>query len=321
MRTADEKQAAVQRTTRTRYAGDVSSAHAILAAIKPDDASNAALAMAHWLAEHERRELHVVSVITNGPPISSVAAGAPFIPRFHDEAERRRVERDLRVANERLRHPASRYRIDVLEGTPAPTVAEAAREHDARMVVVGRGTHGLLRHLMYGEQVMEIIRRSRSPVLVVPPDATAPIARAMVAFDFSMASIRAATTAYEMLGAGGRLTLVHVVPPRGVTDKRSQWRLRSMERRTRETLEEFARALPAGRGVAVETEKLHGDPVDVLTAYAASHSMQLLACGWHEHALLDRVFRESDTSEILHRARCAVLVAPEPLGRDRDDAS
>ena len=55
MRSVIGTQAAVERTTRARYAGDVSSAQAILAAIKPDDASNAALAMAHWLAEQERR--------------------------------------------------------------------------------------------------------------------------------------------------------------------------------------------------------------------------------------------------------------------------
>jgi nucleotide-binding universal stress UspA family protein len=296
-------------------------AHAILAAIKPDDAGNAALAMAHWLAEHERRELHVVSVIENGPPISSVAAGAPFIPPFHPEEERRSVKRDLRVAFERHGQTAARYRIEVREGSAAPIVAQVAREHEVRMIVVGKGTHGLLRHLVYGEQVMEIIRRSESPVLVVPPDAMVPIDRVMVAFDFSLASVRAAVIAHEMLGAGGRLTLVHVATPRADTGTRSRWWLRSLERRTRETLREVARALPARRGVTVETEKLHGSPVDVLTAYAESHSMQLLACGWHEHALLDRVFRESDTSALLHRTRCAVLVAPESRGRDRDDAN
>jgi nucleotide-binding universal stress UspA family protein len=68
-------------------------------------------------------------------------------------------------------------------------------------------------------------------------------------------------------------------------------------------------------------EKLHGDPVDVLTTYAQSHAMQLLACGWHEHALLERLLLSSSTAELLRRAQCAVLVAPEPRGRDRDAAS
>ena len=78
----------------------------------------------------------------------------------------------------------------------------------------------MLSHLVYGEQVMEIIGRSQSPVLVVPPNPSMPIERAMVAFDFSLASMRAAVSAHEMLGPGGRLTLVHVATPRRITGKR-----------------------------------------------------------------------------------------------------
>jgi nucleotide-binding universal stress UspA family protein len=304
------------------YAAGESSAHAILAAVKPNDQSGAVLRMAHWLAEHEHRELHVVSVVDTTPLISAFAAGVPIIPPFHDEESRLAIRREVRAAYERLGHAASRFRVDVLEGVAAATIADVAREHEVRMVVVGRGTHGLLSHLVYGEQVLEIIRASRSPVLVVPNDAPVPIERAMVAFDFSTASIRAAVTAYEMLGAGGRLSLVHVATPRRVTGKRGDWWLRTIERRTRETLGDFARALPPRPGVTVEMDKLHGDPVEVLSSYAQSQRTQLLACGWHEHALLERLFKESHTTELLHRVQCAVLVAPEPRhGEERNDAA
>ena len=305
----------------TCYAADEGGTYPILAALKPNERNDAVLETAQWLAEHEHRELHIVSVLETAPLISSVAAGAPTIPPFHDEEERRAVKRDIRAAYQRTGHAGSRVRVDVLEGAAPVTVANIAREYEARMVVVGKGRHGLLSHLVFGEQVMKIIQESQAPVLVVPPDQSLPIERAMVAFDFSLASIRAAVTAHEMLGPGGRLTLVHVAVPRRVTGKRSQWWLRSMERRTRETLGEFARALPPRPGVTVEMEKLHGDPVEVLTTYARSHGMELLACGWHEHALLERLFATSSTVELLHRAPCAVLVAPEPRGGGRDAAS
>jgi nucleotide-binding universal stress UspA family protein len=303
------------------YSADTCAGYGILAAIKPGDANEAVLRTAQWLAEHERRELHIVSVVETGPPISSFAAGVPAIPPFHDEEERRAVKRELRAAYDRAGQPAVRHRIDVLEGSPAATIADVAREHEARMIVVGKGTHGLLSHLVYGEQVMEIIRRSQCPVLVVPRAPAVPIERAMVAFDFSMASVRAAVTAHELLGPGGRLSLVHVATPRRVTGKRSDWWLRTIERRTRATLGEFARALPPRVGVTVEMEKLHGDPVEVLTRYALTHAIQLLACGWHEHALLERLFVESSTVELLHRAECAVLVAPDPGAAGRGDAA
>jgi nucleotide-binding universal stress UspA family protein len=296
--------------------------YAILAAIKPNDGNDTVLRMAGWLAEQEHQELQIVSVIETAPLISSFAAGVPVIPPFHDEEERRAIKRALRTAYQRTGHSAARFRVDVLEGSAPDTIAEIAREREVRMVVVGKGTQGMLSHLLYGEQVMEIIRRSQSPVLVVPPNPSMPIERAMVAFDFSMASIRAAVTAHEILGPGGRLTLVHVATPRRVRGKRSQWWLRSIERRTREALGEFARALPPRAGVTVEMEKVHGEPVDVLTAYAQSQEMQLVACGWHEHALLERMFVESNTVSLLHRAECAVLVAPEPRrGGERDGAA
>jgi nucleotide-binding universal stress UspA family protein len=295
--------------------------YAILAALKPNHANEAVLRTAEWLAEQEHRELHVVSVMETTPMISSFAAGAPAIPPFHNEEERQAIQRDLRAAYDRTNHAAPRFRVDVLDGSAAATIADIAREHEVRMVVVGKGTHGILSHLFYGEQVVEIIRRSRSPVLVVPMKPAVPIERAMVAFDFSMASIRAAVAAHEILGPGGRLTLVHVATPRRVTAKRSEFWLRSIERRTRETLGEFASALPSRAGVTVDIEKLHGDPTEVLPGYARTHGMQLLACGWHEHALLERLFVESSTVELIHRSDCAVLVTPEPLSGGKNGAA
>jgi nucleotide-binding universal stress UspA family protein len=288
------------------------STFAILAALKPNDPGDAVLGVAQWLAEHEHRALHVVSVVDTAPLVSSIAAGAPYLPPFHDEEGRRAIKRRIREAYHRSGHSAPRFRVDVIEGPAPDTVAEVAREQEASLVVVGKGTHGRLSHMLFGEQVLEIIRRSRSPVLVVPPDAFVPVERAMVAFDFSMGSIRAVVAAHEMLGAGGHLTIVHVATPDRGAGHRSQWWLRSAERRTHETLRDFARSLPRRAGVAVDTEQIHGDAADALAAYARSHEMQLLACGWHGHALPGRIFTTSTTVELLHRAPCAVLVAPEP---------
>jgi nucleotide-binding universal stress UspA family protein len=310
----------VPASLRSSYESPDDEAYAILAAIKPNDESNAALAMAQWLAEQEHRELHIVSVLETAPFVSSFAAGAPALPPFHDEAEQRAVKRALRAAYERAGHTASRYRIDVVEGTAAATIADIAREHDVRIVVVGKGTQGLLSHLMYGEQVMEIVRKTKRPVLVVPPGTSLPIERAMVAFDLSVASIRAAFAAHEMMEAGGHLALVHVVRPREVADNHVRASVRSSERRMRETLRHVTRTLQArGGGVTVEMKSLHGDPVDVLTSYAKTNAVQLLACGWHRHSLAERMFVRGHTVELLHRAECAVLVVPEAMEHEEDD--
>ena len=64
----------------SRSTADERGTFAILAAIKPSDATDAndaVLRTAQWLAEHEHRELHAVSVIETAPFISAFAAGVP----------------------------------------------------------------------------------------------------------------------------------------------------------------------------------------------------------------------------------------------------
>ena len=211
--------------------------------------------------------------------------------------------------------------VTVVSGSGADAIARAAREAEAGLVVVEQGTHGRWHHLVHGDRVMEVVRRTRAPVLVVPQDASVPIERTMVAFDFDAASIGAATTVHEMLGAaGGRLSLVHVATSDRGASIRSQWWLRSVERRTHEMLRDFAASLPRRGGVAVETEQIHGDVTDSLVAYARSRGMQLLACGWHEQASPARFLAESTAAKLLHRADCAVLVARDLRHGGRDDA-
>jgi nucleotide-binding universal stress UspA family protein len=111
------------------YAAEEGSTHAILAAVKPNDQSGAVLRMAQWIAEHEHRELHVVSVVDTTPLISAFAAGVPVIPPFHDEESRQAIKRELRSAYEEIGHAASRLRIEVLEGAAAATIGDIARAH------------------------------------------------------------------------------------------------------------------------------------------------------------------------------------------------
>src|SRR5688572_4332694 len=86
-----------------RSTADERGTFAILAAIKPSDATDAndaVLRTAQWLAEHEHRELHAVSVIETAPFISAFAAGVPVVPPFHDEERRRAIKHDIRAAYE-----------------------------------------------------------------------------------------------------------------------------------------------------------------------------------------------------------------------------
>ncbi|MEO5814181.1 MAG: universal stress protein [Gemmatimonadaceae bacterium] len=291
----------------------------VLVAMKPDGDGDAALAMGQWLAEHERSELRIVSVMETTPIISASAAGAPALPPFVDDDEREHVIRRLREIIGDNGHNSRASRIDLRQGSPAATITRFAREHGAGLIVIGTGSHGRIGHLIYGERVAEIVGNSETPVLIVPPDAASPIERAMVAVDFSLASERAAASAHRMLGRGGRLTLVHVKRAPGAdAGGAGKWD-ESFGPRTSAALARFARTLGKTPGVRVDVDVLHGEPTEVLTTYALEHGMQLLACGVRHHGVLEQVLSRSVTTGLIRGAHCAVLVAPAP--RVDDDAA
>ena len=100
--------------------------------------------------------------------------------------------------------------VDVLDDDGAKSIVQMARRHAAPVIVVGAGRQDGS-GLAHGELAMQIVSAADRPVLVVPSDAATPTADvAVVAVDFSPASVRAAREVMPLLAFGGRLILVHV---------------------------------------------------------------------------------------------------------------
>lgn len=47
-------------------------------------------------------------------------------------------------------------------------ILDAARDHDADMIIMGRSGHGMLHKLFIGSTADQVVRESKCPVLVVP---------------------------------------------------------------------------------------------------------------------------------------------------------
>ncbi|MEP6991149.1 MAG: universal stress protein [bacterium] len=288
----------------------------IVLAAKPFVMTEAPLAVARWLAHREDRELHVVSIVEPHDVLAIAAGAAPLPDRFCDderEAVAQRISADLGLASA----DGLVYKISVEKGPDAQAVVDHARARDARLIVIGTGRHDALGRFIYGERAMQIVRAADRPVLVVPRgEVSPPLHHAMVAVDFSRASLRAARAILPMLTPGADLTLLHVRPahPKSHTSPADASPLHA----ARDDL--FARfismlALPPG--IHVSTRLLWGDPVDAIVAYAKSSGADLLACGRvQHHSLAERILVGSVSAGLLRHAHCAILVAPEL----RDDA-
>ena len=150
------------------------------------------------------------------------------------------------------------------------------------------------------------------PVLVDARAADAtPASVAVVAVDFSPASLRAAKAVLPTLAPGARLIVVHVKKGAAPGDENVGWWNDAYERRCADRFAQFIRRLPARPDVTIESKFLRGDIVPTVVEYAAAQGATLIACGRLGHSLVERVFVGSVSSALIQHATCPVLVAPE----------
>jgi nucleotide-binding universal stress UspA family protein len=285
----------------------------VMLATKPFAGLDAPLAVARWLAAREERELHVVSVLERNDA-SAVVAAVPPLPQGHYE------ERDALAAQITLdltRHAwhGEVPRVEIVDGASARGVVDAAQRCEARVIVIGTGEHDPIGRYVYGERALEIVSIADRPVLIVPREATAAsVSVAVVAVDFSPASVRAARAVLPMLSRGGRLILVHVKTAVGRAEEGTGWWNDAYERRCADLFAQFQRQLPAMPGVSVETKLFRGDAVRTLLEYATMCNAGIIACGRLGHSFIARIFVGSVSSALVRQATCPVLVAPELSG-------
>ena len=287
---------------------------AVILAAKPFTGLDAPLAVARWLAAREERTLHVVSVLEHDDPVAAIAGVPPHPERYYVEQRKAlaaQITRDLARCDGHGEPPL----VEIVDGPSASGVVDAAHRCNARVIVIGTGKHDPIGRYVYGERALEIISIADRPVLIVPREATAAsVSTAIVAVDFSPASVRAARAVLPMLSQGGRLILVHVKTASRRREESTGWWNDAYERRCADLFAQFQRQLPIIPRVSVETKFFRGDAVQTLLEYATTCNAGLIACGRLGHSLLARIFVGSVSSALVRQATCPVLVAPELSG-------
>jgi nucleotide-binding universal stress UspA family protein len=127
--------------------------------------SLAALNAAADLAEEAGASLVVVHVRHESTmPAASIEAGAgAAISDALDQVEKMSRER----ASDVLAGRKVDWRFEVSLGDPATELIAAAREHQARAIVVGGRSHGLVGGLLLSSVAQKLVRHSPVSVLVV----------------------------------------------------------------------------------------------------------------------------------------------------------
>jgi nucleotide-binding universal stress UspA family protein len=208
------------------------------------------------------------------------------------------------------------FSVGAETGSPAPVIARIARERGAELILSGIEAHGAPGRAQTEDAALQVTRTSDVPVVAVPPDVALLPRRALVAMDFSEASVRAARAALLMLTGGGVLTLAHVAPDVDFREMGKEGWGQIYDQGVAGLLEQLAGELRVPGDVDVDTVVARGDTSARLLELAARGAFELVAAGSQTAPWVEWHLTGSVSTSLLRGARCTVLIAPpaDPRG-------
>jgi nucleotide-binding universal stress UspA family protein len=234
------------------------------------------------------------------------------------------VKQQLEREAEQARSGGITVDCEVGVGAAFEIVIEAARRHEADVIVVGTRGHTNWKRLLLGSTAARLVRNAPCPVFTIhPTDAgpPRPVRTVLVPTDFSEDAALAAEAATRILGVTGadrRLVLLHAYDvPFEATYLPGPLVLRAMTAaaaRPKETIEELA-AKMRDSGITVDTLTCEGYPPRMILDQAKTVGADLIAMGTHGRSGMDRVFIGSTAERVVASAPCPVLTVRRDLSR------
>ncbi|HEY5546955.1 MAG TPA: universal stress protein [Gemmatimonadaceae bacterium] len=281
----------------------------ILVATDGTASAEAALRAASMLERHTGAEVVVLAVL-EGLPLVAADYGMLIPPIDSDESRRLALKERVRAQVEQANTLGSKWKVEVRDGDPPATIARAARELKARLIVVGLGHHELLDRLFGGETALHALRVARAPVLAVPPDFAHLPRRVVVATDFSVASVKAARKAFALIDTATMVYLVHVAPRLELQPEAFAAWMSLFGEGVGPAFGRVEAELGLPATVPVETVARNGKPSREILEFARSTQADLIVTGSRGAGLVDRILVGSTATGILRGAQCAVLAVP-----------
>src|SRR5690348_16685769 len=148
-------------TRDTAVAVESSDRPCLLFATNGSAEADAALRFAAALARREELMLRVLTVLEPLPPIPAQPVGVGWHMAIETERGERIIDR-VRSELSQLGMGPSTVTCTLI-GSPGATIADAAREWNAKYVIVGAGHRGAVERFLTGDTVIRVMRRAASP--------------------------------------------------------------------------------------------------------------------------------------------------------------
>jgi len=284
----------------------------ILCPVDLSDLSLRALAYAVALGRSSGSRVRVLEVVEIAqPPLPGKAWSAMALT-----AERRaEYLANLERFVEPVQSDPAILDIRLLEGEVVPIVLVEADTAD--LVVMGTHGRGGFERFVLGSVTEKVLRKTRCPVLAVPPGdqpvpEREPFGTIVCALDFSDSSPAAIQYARDLGRPGGRIVFVHVVDwPFGdsqigpVPPEINQLR-QSLESTAQERLRDATSGVRES-GAGTDEIVTCGKASREILRCAREHSADLIVMGAHGREALSLGWLGSTTHRVIHGASCPVM--------------
>jgi nucleotide-binding universal stress UspA family protein len=277
----------------------------MLVATDGSSASDGALILTDLIAHRDEVPVSVLSVL-DGP---SSSVGDDRASEHFELVERRFASVRRQVGG--IVGTSCDWRATIDIGPVADTICRIAEARAADLVVVGFGQHRRLRDRAPEKATVRgIAERSSIPVLVVPSPVRTLPNRAMLALDFSRASVQAGRAAVRIMDTPGEMHLVYVHTAREAIPAEPLDPDPTYGAGFAAFFDAVQRELAAPAGITFQRCVVQcGDPVSERLAYALTNGLELIAVGKHGTSTHDGLHLGSVSAGILRSAQCAVVVA------------
>lgn len=190
-------------------------------------------------------------------------------------------------------------------------IADAARDTNARLVVVGRGRRMTEERERSDKTLLRLLRHVQAPVYAVDPDAVGLARRVVVAVDFSECATRAAQIGVGLIAPDAVVTLVHVSARAA---DMMEWE-RTYELALPALFDMVLPRLELTPLMQVETVVLDApEAAPAIVDYARKAGADLVIAGAHGQSLARHPVVGSVALELLRSAQCSFLCASAPAG-------
>lgn len=234
------------------------------------------------------------------------------------------AEELLNIAKMALEGKGMRAWTRIEYGSPAARIAEVAQEENVNIIVLGAQGSSLLAEVLLGSVAVEVLRRSRVPVLLLKFEVIRELGRVecrrvckelfrkvLIPTDFSDCAQNALQLVKRLKSAGTQEVIVLHVQDERAMRHRSPEQLAQFDQEDRERLERIERDLLL-YGLPARTILRHGIPFREVMRLVEEENPGLIVMGTHGRGAVQEMLLGSTLESVARVCRHPVLAVPCP---------